>query len=83
VGRKAYRVSRKTAGLPKYHEIFGPGFFIYTSFKFVDENICVLVPDRHRSLREEVFYKLYGKRSWDNGVKRAISFNHINKKEVL
>jgi hypothetical protein len=29
VGRKAYRVLKETAGLPKYHEIFGPGFFIF------------------------------------------------------
>jgi len=28
MGRKAYRVLSKTAGLPKCHTIFGPGFFV-------------------------------------------------------
>jgi hypothetical protein len=28
MGRKTYRFSPETAGLPKYHRIFGPGFFV-------------------------------------------------------
>jgi len=35
MGRKAYRVSRQTAGLPKYHEdVRASGFFVPISGRF-------------------------------------------------
>ena len=33
MGRKAYGSRQETAGLPKYHTIFGPGFFVVKTMK--------------------------------------------------
>jgi hypothetical protein len=81
VGRKAYRVSRKTAGLPKYHEIFGSGFFYLQT----DPSIWEIKALRARSGQARQFTKggllqLYGKRSRENGEFHS---TNLNKKEIL